>query len=146
VEKARHYLKEIILVSLMRKINIYRALEFHRQWLLSELLFGTFGEDRQQLRPSQVCRGHLKPEKGENPLIKLNKGLILRNIWVGDYSVLIIDNGRMGLAAKIAQPRDEVSVFHGYLFPFLIRKAGEHYRLLGQCYIHGLIGGKAFKT
>jgi hypothetical protein len=51
----------------------------------------------------------------------------------------------MGLADKVAQPRDEVCVFHGYPFPFLIRKAGEHYRLLGQCYIHGLIEGEAFQ-
>ena len=62
---------------------------------------------------------------------------------LGGFAFLLTNDDRMGLAAKIAQPGDEVCGFHGS--PFLIRKAGEHYRFLGQCYIHGLTEGEALK-
>ena len=41
------------------------------------------------------------------------------------------------------QPGDVVCLFHGGKYPLLIRPTGEHYRFLGQCYIHGMMDGEA---
>lgn len=84
-------------------------------------------------------------EEGEDPLIRTRKDLIPKNLLIGYYSFLITDNGRMGLAAKIAQPGEVVCVFHGSPLPFLIRKAGGYYRFMGQCYVHGIVEGEVLE-
>jgi hypothetical protein len=145
-EKVRHYLKEIIRGGPHEEHQYDTELLKFIDSVFQHHSGVSLGEDKVAAEAvASLARGDLKPESGEDPLMEVKNGLILRNFRVRDYSFLITDNGRMGLAAKVAEPGDEVCVFHGYPLPFLIRKAGEHHRLLGQCYIHGLIEGEAFQ-
>lgn len=52
--------------------------------------------------------------------------------------------GRYGWAVDGAMPGDRVAVFYGCDYPFMIRDAGDgKYRIVGDCYIHGLMDGEA---
>jgi hypothetical protein len=146
-EKARRYLKEIIRGEPHQEEQYdTQLLDFIDNGFFKHYSLTSFREDRAATESiARYTTDQLKLKGGEDPVIETKKALILENYSIRNFSFLITDNGRMGLAAKVAEPRDKVCVFHGYAFPFLIRKAGEHYKLLGPCYIHGLIEGEAFQ-
>jgi len=54
----------------------------------------------------------------------------------------ITDNGYMGWVPFCSQPGDKVTVIEGQDTPFVIRPVGGVYRLIGECYIHGVMGGQ----
>lgn len=39
---------------------------------------------------------------------------------------------------------DYIAVLAGGRFPFVLRSTGDHYRLIGPCYVHGIMDGEAF--
>ena len=43
-----------------------------------------------------------------------------------------------------AKAGDIVAVLTGGTMPFILRPAGNHYRLVGHCYVHGVMNGEAF--
>ena len=61
-------------------------------------------------------------------------------------------DGRFGWAVDGTQPGDLVVLFHGCQFPFVLRQTGggganrvvgaEAFRIVGDCYIHGLMDGE----
>ena len=58
----------------------------------------------------------------------------------------ITERGYAGVVPKITQVGDILCLIHGAPVPFLIRKSGVmdgHYQLVGGCYIHGIMYGKA---
>ncbi|KAF2138221.1 uncharacterized protein K452DRAFT_353118 [Aplosporella prunicola CBS 121167] len=51
--------------------------------------------------------------------------------------------GYLGLLPRQAKPGDIVCVLFGCNVPFIIRKAdGDKYRLVGECYVHGIMRGE----
>jgi len=52
-------------------------------------------------------------------------------------------NGYIGLVPEAAQEGDMMSVFMRGMTPFLIRLAGENYKLIGACYVRGTMHCKA---
>ena len=53
-------------------------------------------------------------------------------------------DGYMGVVPKRAAKGDGICVFLGGSVPFVIRRtASRHYSLVGECYVHGLMDGKA---
>lgn len=69
-----------------------------------------------------------------------------------DRRFYITENGRFGLAPATAKVGDEVCVILGANLPYLVRKAptfrsdSPKYRIVGSCYIDGLMYGKARGT
>lgn len=65
------------------------------------------------------------------------------------------DNGLLGMfpgpSATVSNrlaaiPGDSVVLLKGASMPFVVRKSGEHWKLVGEAYIHGIMYGAAFKT
>jgi hypothetical protein len=57
----------------------------------------------------------------------------------------ITSSERLTLLPREAEVGDVVSIFQGVNVPFVLRKSGEHYRLVGSCYLHGMIDGQALE-
>lgn len=55
-------------------------------------------------------------------------------------------DGKIGWMPLVAQEGDQICVFDGMGFPYVIRRkegAGEKYMLVGECYISKLMDGEA---
>lgn len=50
------------------------------------------------------------------------------------------------LGPKAMEPGDMIYVFLGGKMPFVIRPWGEHWLLVGECYVHGLMDGEIFES
>lgn len=55
---------------------------------------------------------------------------------------LATKDGYMGIGPRWTQPGDSVALISGLNIPFIVRKEGQHYRLLGPVYIHGIMRGE----
>jgi hypothetical protein len=53
----------------------------------------------------------------------------------------ITANGYMGWVPLAAEKNDIFCYFEGCPLPYLIRPCGYEYRLIGDCYLHGLMHG-----
>ncbi|KIN03398.1 hypothetical protein OIDMADRAFT_117507 [Oidiodendron maius Zn] len=49
----------------------------------------------------------------------------------------------VGLVPDAAAVGDKICLLHGGKVPFVIRQRGQMYRLIGECYIHGIMYGEA---
>ena len=54
-------------------------------------------------------------------------------------------DGRFGLGPAIMREGDQCCVLLGSSVPFIIRRAGTNYKLVGECYIHGVMRGEIVK-
>jgi hypothetical protein len=55
----------------------------------------------------------------------------------------VTENGRIGLGPVGAEVGDEVCILFAGEAPFVLRnKTGSH-RLIGECYVHGIMDGEA---
>ncbi|EON66518.1 hypothetical protein W97_05763 [Coniosporium apollinis CBS 100218] len=57
----------------------------------------------------------------------------------------VTQNGYMGNAPRSTLPGDKICVLYGARVPFVLREEGASYRIIGDCYIHGLMDGEAFQ-
>ncbi|KAG7290311.1 hypothetical protein NEMBOFW57_000310 [Staphylotrichum longicolle] len=53
--------------------------------------------------------------------------------------------GFMGLADRRARHTDCIAVALGASVPYILRKEGGHYRLIGEAYVHGIMEGEAIQ-
>jgi hypothetical protein len=60
-----------------------------------------------------------------------------------DRKLLIPKPGFIGLAPLEVKSGDIVAVLIGATTPHVFRKQGCHYKPVGECYIHGIMGGEA---
>lgn len=51
----------------------------------------------------------------------------------------------MGWVPLSTQLDNELCIFRGFRILFAIRKSDNGYRLLGECYLHGLMNGEAIR-
>jgi len=51
--------------------------------------------------------------------------------------------GRVGIGPRCMQPEDVIVVLRGGGWPFILRKKGDGYWLLGPAYVHGIMDGEA---
>jgi len=54
--------------------------------------------------------------------------------------------GYIGLGPCAMQEYDILCVLFGCLVPFVLRPSGERYRLVGECYVHGIMQGEAIQV
>ncbi|KAF2172130.1 hypothetical protein M409DRAFT_17371 [Zasmidium cellare ATCC 36951] len=52
-------------------------------------------------------------------------------------------DGKIGLGPSILKASDQVVVLHGGKTPFILRSIESGYKVLGQCYVHGIMQGEA---
>ncbi len=55
------------------------------------------------------------------------------------------ERGYIGVGPLALQDGDLVCVLFGSNVPFVLRRFGERYRLVGECYLHGIMRGEALK-
>ena len=48
----------------------------------------------------------------------------------------------MGVGPRQARPTDRIALISGLQLPFIVRRAGDNYKLIGPAYIHGLMKGE----
>ena len=60
-----------------------------------------------------------------------------------DYRRLCVTRtGRLGLVPNSAREGEEILVFPGAVTPFVVRRSGNSRKLVGDCYIRGLMHGE----
>ena len=68
-----------------------------------------------------------------------------QNISTG-RAFCLTTNGFMGFSPKATAPGDDICVFFGNDVLFVVRLLpNRHYRLIGECYIYGLMHGEVMK-
>ena len=56
------------------------------------------------------------------------------------------DVGSVGLAVAAAEPNDRIAVLVGCDMPMILRPSGEHWQVVGECYVQGLMSGEVAGT
>jgi len=51
--------------------------------------------------------------------------------------------GHLGLVPERTRPGDFIVIIYGLHTPYILRKVGENFRLLGEAYMHGIMDGEA---
>jgi hypothetical protein len=59
-------------------------------------------------------------------------------------SVCITKNGYLGLVPRKTQPGDKIILLSGGQLPFVLRPFEGHYKIVGGCYVNGIIKGEAW--
>ena len=57
----------------------------------------------------------------------------------------ITTSGFMGLGPRTMQPQDQIAVLHGCRWPVILRPGDDHFKMLGTCYVHGIMDGEAIR-
>jgi hypothetical protein len=60
--------------------------------------------------------------------------------------IFATSEGSMGLGPTLMQANDLVVVLRGGTCPFILRKIGEFYQLIGSAYVHGIMDGDAVEA
>jgi hypothetical protein len=68
-----------------------------------------------------------------------------RSSQTGWRRMIRTQSGYIGLAVHAAQVGDHVSLFRGAHMPFLVRSSSNGLRLVGDCYIHGIMHGERWQ-
>ncbi|ORY14944.1 heterokaryon incompatibility protein-domain-containing protein [Clohesyomyces aquaticus] len=74
--------------------------------------------------------------KSNNALTGLHPAFIHRKL-------ILTEGGYLGLTAKHAQKGDVVTILGGTQVPMVLRRNGDHFNLIGEAYIHGIMDGEA---
>ena len=54
-------------------------------------------------------------------------------------------SGHLGIGTRLMEVGDKICVLFGGEVLFILRPAGENYKLVGECYVHGLMHGEAME-
>lgn len=87
-------------------------------------------------------------------LAKLFKQAIMKDPSLLDFSgrvdastnrcLIRTQNGYIGLAPRLVCQGDSIALIKGGKSPFILRSSGGRWKLVGECYIHGIMHGEAF--
>lgn len=59
-------------------------------------------------------------------------------------SFCLTEQGRIGWIPRHSMPGDIICIFEGATVPYALRRDGQdHFKILGECYVHGLMDGEA---
>jgi hypothetical protein len=65
--------------------------------------------------------------------------------WLTNKALITTKAGRLGLGMLEARKGDQVAIIQGCNVPLLLRPSGRGLRLVGACYIDGLMDGEALR-
>lgn len=72
-----------------------------------------------------------------------NQAVLFTVLAMNGRKYFMSANGYIGLVPEAAQEGDMICIFMGGMTPFVIRPAGGNYKLIGACYVHGIMHGEA---
>ena len=81
------------------------------------------------------------PPKGNADLFASTAGL-----WSEKRRLFVTVKGHAGLGPSVMREQDLVCVLFGCMVPFILRKEKDGYRLVGECYVHGIMKGEAIQA
>lgn len=58
------------------------------------------------------------------------------------WKFVVTERGFAGVVPGLSQVGDRVAIMKGACVPFLLRESGEKFRLIGECYVHGIMKGE----
>src|SRR5438045_9579091 len=61
-----------------------------------------------------------------------------------DRRIIMTEDGWMGLAPAITEPRDTIVIVKGGDIPLVLRRKGHSWEFIGEIYVHGIMHGEAF--
>jgi Heterokaryon incompatibility protein (HET) len=67
------------------------------------------------------------------------------NIWCYNRTVFTTNSGYIGSGHRCLQSGDIVCILYGGAVPFILRPEDDHYLMIGEAYVHGLMDGEAVK-
>lgn len=56
------------------------------------------------------------------------------------------ENDCLGYGPQMTQMGNVVVVLYGFMHPYVLRPCGTRYKMIGQCYVHGMMDGEAVRT
>ena len=59
--------------------------------------------------------------------------------------LITTNGGYLGLAPAATLPHDKICILAGCNVPLILRPRREHYEIIGECYIHGIMRGEAMQ-
>ncbi|MCJ1238485.1 hypothetical protein MMC14_006474 [Varicellaria rhodocarpa] len=99
-----------------------------------------FGRELQSYFPTGPIANHL-----DIPRSKLLEAVTRLHCLLWKRRLLITGKGYIGLAPRTAQQGDIICILLGCSTPVALRHHADYYKLIGECYIHGLMEGEAMK-
>ncbi|KAH7239838.1 heterokaryon incompatibility protein-domain-containing protein [Fusarium solani] len=69
---------------------------------------------------------------------------ILNLRWAVDQRMARTKGGYLALVPETCRVGDEIALLKGGKTPYVVRRDGEHWKLLGDCYVHGIMFGEAW--
>jgi hypothetical protein len=104
--------------------------------LLSKEIENNFIEWHHALKTTST-----REEYQEQMRIKQN----LFHLHIGSRTPLCTtEKGYLAAVPFVTKVGDFIAVLAGGRVPFVLRPIGDHYRLVGPCYVHGIMNGEAF--
>jgi hypothetical protein len=126
------------------------AWELYMQWLTWRTAYdGETGEDcyYKEIVPDDVLgavRRMILRSDWESATADILKVGDANKRWCYHRRFFVSQNERYGWAVDGTQPGDQVAIFYGCKYPFLLRECCDGtYKIVGDCYIHGLMDGEA---
>ena len=59
--------------------------------------------------------------------------------------LITTEKGYLGLAVAATEPKDRICILVGCKTPLILRPQGKYFRVIGECYIHGIMRGEIAK-
>ncbi|KAH7380875.1 heterokaryon incompatibility protein-domain-containing protein [Cadophora sp. MPI-SDFR-AT-0126] len=122
------------------RANIDRAHQVHQWWIKTVLTYmlKTIPEDPEEFRALQLELEMSKPvgvrmEEITNSSVSFGSGRCVCATVEGD----------LGQVPFGTRPGDLICIFKGGIVPFLLRKDGDYYQLVGECFVNGIMYGEA---
>ncbi|RSL81600.1 hypothetical protein CEP51_005743 [Fusarium floridanum] len=69
---------------------------------------------------------------------------ILNLRWAVDQRMARTKGGYLALVTEPCRVRDEIALLKGGKAPFVVRRDGKYWKILGECYVHGIMFGEAW--
>jgi hypothetical protein len=54
-------------------------------------------------------------------------------------------NSQLGVGPKVMERGDIIAILYGARTPYVLRKYGDYYRIVGECYVYGIMHGEAVR-
>ncbi|KAK0391005.1 hypothetical protein NLU13_0507 [Sarocladium strictum] len=70
-------------------------------------------------------------------------GLASGPTWM--QQLFTTSNGYLGMGPKSGEVGDEAWLVNGCPFPMVLRRATDHFKVIGRCYVHGVMHGEALE-